>query len=190
MSAELLATVASLPFENVPILYDTDATFEDIEKLRLKPNDPEVVKLFKPAGTVPGEEGRESAHPSLGSRYKSFYKGLAQRAYAKIPFTLITFGTYELVSDAVYSLVLRDSKYKYSGLSQVGIGFGAGWVAGATCYLLQEPVAAILGTPSLGRPAGSLAFLSMMSACMFSTYNVAMLAMGGHTLGQGRELMH
>ncbi len=66
------------------------------------------------------------------------YKGLAPLWCRQIPYTMVKFASFERTVEAIYN-ILPKKKSEYSLLSQTGVSFLAGYLAGILCAIVSHP---------------------------------------------------
>lgn len=67
-----------------------------------------------------------------------FYGGLIPLWLRQIPYTMVKFATFEKTVEAIYSY-LPKSKDQYSLVSQTGVSFLGGYIAGIFCAIVSHP---------------------------------------------------
>eukprot|EP00695_Tsukubamonas_globosa_P003954 TRINITY_DN93_c0_g1_i3.p1 TRINITY_DN93_c0_g1~~TRINITY_DN93_c0_g1_i3.p1 ORF type:complete len:332 (+),score=188.86 TRINITY_DN93_c0_g1_i3:76-996(+) len=117
-SAELIADIALCPFEAV--------------KVRIQCSDPA-------ARTFPTtlREGLPKIYNAEG--FAGLYKGLVPLWSRQVPYTIMKFWAFERTVQALYKHVVPKPRDQCSKLEQLGVSFGAGYIAGIFCATVSHP---------------------------------------------------
>jgi solute carrier family 25 phosphate transporter 3 len=67
------------------------------------------------------------------------YKGLAPLWMRQIPYTMMKFGAFERVVEAIYANAMPKPKAECSKNEQLGVSFAAGYIAGVFCAIVSHP---------------------------------------------------
>ncbi|CAM6085355.1 unnamed protein product [Calypogeia fissa] len=67
------------------------------------------------------------------------YKGLVPLWGRQIPYTMMKFSTFETTVEYLYKNVVTVPKDELGGLSQLGVSFVAGYIAGIACAIISHP---------------------------------------------------
>jgi solute carrier family 25 phosphate transporter 3 len=113
-SAEFFADIALCPFEAVKVKVQT----------------------------VPGyAKGFTDGFPKFVAQegVGGLYKGLAPLWGRQIPYTMMKFGAFENVVQALYKYAVPKPKSECSKTEQLGVSFAAGYIAGVFCAVVSHP---------------------------------------------------
>lgn len=113
-SAEFIADVALCPFEAVKVRVQTQPGFAR----GLSDGFPKFVQ----------SEG-----------YKGLYKGIVPLWGRQIPYTMMKFACFEGTVELLYKHVVPIPKSECSKSLQLGVSFGAGYIAGVFCAVVSHP---------------------------------------------------
>merc|ERR1712216_883512 len=67
------------------------------------------------------------------------YKGLTPLWMRQIPYTMMKFGAFERVVEAIYANAMPKPKAECSKNEQLGVSFAAGYIAGVFCTIVSPP---------------------------------------------------
>lgn len=81
------------------------------------------------------------------------YSGLVPLWCRQIPYTMVKFASFEKVVEMMYSF-LPKSKSEYSKLSQTGVSFASGYVAGILCAVVSHPADVLVSLVNAERKSG------------------------------------
>lgn len=84
---------------------------------------------------------------------KGLYKGIAPLWARQIPYTMVKFATFERVVEKIYD-ILPKKKSEYSLLSQTGVSFLGGYIAGIFCAIVSHPADVMVSKVNVERKAG------------------------------------
>lgn len=114
------------------------ATAEFIADIGLCPFEAVKVRVQTQPGFAKGlADGMPKLIASDG--YAGLYKGLVPLWGRQIPYTMMKFATFESTVEALYKYVVPVPKKDCSDLTQLGISFSAGYIAGIACALISHP---------------------------------------------------
>ncbi|BFZ61982.1 Cu/Pi carrier [Saitoella coloradoensis] len=133
-SAEVIADVLLCPWEAI--------------KVRMQTSIPPFAKTTREGwGKITGAEG-------LGG----LYKGLSPLWARQIPYTMMKFASFERTVEAIYNR-LPKKKSEYSKLTQTGVSFLGGYIAGILCAVISHPadvmVSKMNANKNASEPAGA-----------------------------------
>jgi len=121
-SAELFADIALCPFEMVKVKIQTS-----------------------PAGTFPvafGPAVSEMRRLSVETRFP--FGSIIPLWSRQIPYTMAKFYFFEKIVQLFYTHVFTQPKETYSELTQLGITFGSGYLAGVICAIVSHPADSVV----------------------------------------------
>lgn len=81
------------------------------------------------------------------------YRGLVPLWARQIPYTMVKFATFENTVTAIYAQ-LSKPKDEYSALTQTGISFLGGYIAGVACAVISHPADVMVSKVNAERKAG------------------------------------
>lgn len=113
-SAEFIADIALCPFEAIKVRMQTTLP-------------PYASSLREGWRKIVAQEG-------IGGLYKGLYPLWARQ----IPYTMTKFATFEETVNLIYK-TLGGPKESYSGLTQTGVSFAGGYIAGIFCAIVSHP---------------------------------------------------
>ncbi|KAH7307376.1 hypothetical protein KP509_22G055900 [Ceratopteris richardii] len=113
-SAEVIADIALCPFEAVKVRVQTQPGFAK----GLADGLPKLVRMEGIAG---------------------LYKGIGPLWARQVPYTMMKFATFENTVEAFYTHVVPYPKEECSVLTQLGISFTSGYIAGVGCAVVSHP---------------------------------------------------
>jgi solute carrier family 25 phosphate transporter 3 len=132
-SAEFLADMALCPWESI--------------KVRMQTTVPPYAKTLRQGWTnVTAKEG-----------VAGLYKGLYPLWGRQIPYTMVKFATFESAVNAIYNAMGTKSKDEYSTLTQTGVSFLGGYIAGVGCAAVSHPADVMVSKLNSDRGAGESA---------------------------------
>lgn len=146
-SAEVIADVGLCPMEAV--------------KVRMQTSLPEAkfpTSLGAAVSRIKGEEG-----------LNGFFKGLGPLWGRQVPYTVTKFVFYERVVEAFYKYLFTAPKESYSGLTQLGVTFASGYVAGILCAVVSHPADTIVSKLNQNPTGGIGAIVSEMGIWNLAT---------------------
>ncbi len=113
-SAEVIADVGLCPFEAVKVRVQTQPGFA---------------------------KGLSDGMPKLiaSDGYGGLYKGLVPLWGRQIPYTMMKFATFESTVEALYKYAVPIPKEECTNVTQLGISFVAGYLAGIACAIISHP---------------------------------------------------
>lgn len=129
-TAEIFADVALCPFEAVKVRIQTSPDFARgvVDGLP---------KIFRTEGVG------------------SLYAGIVPLWARQVPYTVIKFVAFERIAEAIYS-VLPKKKEDMSKTEQMGVVFGAGYLAGILCGIVSHPADTLVSKINKIQTSGSL----------------------------------
>jgi solute carrier family 25 phosphate transporter 3 len=92
--------------------------------------------------TVPGfAKGLTDGMPKIVSQegVGGLFKGLTPLWGRQIPYTMMKFGAFENVVQALYKHVVPKPKAECNKTEQLGVSFAAGYIAGVFCAVVSQP---------------------------------------------------
>ncbi|RLN09765.1 mitochondrial phosphate transporter [Panicum miliaceum] len=113
-SAEVIADVALCPFEAVKVRVQTQPGFAR----GLSDGLPKFVRSEGAAG---------------------LYKGLVPLWGRQIPYTMMKFASFETIVELIYKHAMPVPKSECSKMTQLGISFAGGYIAGVFCAVVSHP---------------------------------------------------
>ncbi|KAK9249405.1 mitochondrial carrier domain-containing protein [Lipomyces tetrasporus] len=66
------------------------------------------------------------------------YKGLTPLWARQVPYTMVKFASFERTVEAIYNMLPKE-KHEYSMLTQTGVSFLGGYIAGVFCAVVSHP---------------------------------------------------
>ncbi|KAH8705754.1 putative mitochondrial phosphate transporter Pic2 [Talaromyces proteolyticus] len=128
-SAEFIADLALCPFEAI--------------KVRMQTSLPPYAHTLREGWTkVVAQDG-----------VKGLYKGLYPLWARQIPYTMTKFATFEEAVNLIYR-TMGGSKDSYSRLTQTGVSFAGGYLAGILCAIVSHPADVMVSKLNAERKAG------------------------------------
>lgn len=85
------------------------------------------------------------------------YKGLYPLWARQVPYTMVKFATFESAVNAIYS-GLGGKKEDYGAVTQTGVSFAGGFIAGVGCATISHPADVMVSKLNSDRKAGEGAF--------------------------------
>lgn len=92
------------------------------------------------------------------------YKGIIPLWFRQIPYTMVKFSSFERVVEKIYDY-LPKKKEQYSALSQTGVSFLGGYIAGIFCAVASHPADVMVSKVNAERKPGE-----SMAVCMSRIY--------------------
>ncbi|KAI0046500.1 mitochondrial carrier protein [Auriscalpium vulgare] len=147
------------------------ASAEVFADIALCPLEMTKVKIqTSPAGTFPvpfAAALREMSATKLETRYP--FGSLVPLWSRQIPYTMAKFFCFEKIVQVFYTHVFPQPKETYSKVTQLGVTFASGYLAGVVCAIVSHPADSLvsqLGKPinkgkSLGQIAGEVGFANL-----------------------------
>jgi solute carrier family 25 phosphate transporter 3 len=92
--------------------------------------------------TVPGfAKGLTDGMPKIVQQegVGGLFKGLTPLWARQIPYTMMKFGAFENVVQALYKYVVPKPKAECNKTEQLGVSFAAGYIAGVFCAVVSQP---------------------------------------------------
>jgi len=121
-SAEFIADIALCPMEAM--------------KVRMQTSPPEA--------KFPHDLGTAMSRVNAAEGMNGFFKGLRPLWGRQIPYTMIKFFAFQQVVEMFYTYFLTRPKEEYSKVTQLGVTFGAGYIAGVFCAVVSHPADTIV----------------------------------------------
>ncbi|ORY66151.1 mitochondrial carrier domain-containing protein [Pseudomassariella vexata] len=128
-SAEFLADIALCPFEAVKVRMQTTIP-------------PAYTGMLNGISTITAAEG-------IGGLYKGLYPLWGRQ----IPYTMMKFASFETIVEEIYAR-LPGQKSDYSKLTQTGVSFTGGYLAGILCAIVSHPADVLVSKLNANRGAG------------------------------------
>jgi solute carrier family 25 phosphate transporter 3 len=130
-SAEFLADLALCPWEGI--------------KVRMQTTIPPYARTLREGWTrIASKEGVRGG----------LYKGLYPLWARQIPYTMVKFATFESAVDAIYRAMGDRPKSDYGALTQTGVSFLGGYIAGIGCAVISHPADVMVSKLNADRKAG------------------------------------
>ena len=105
------------------------------------------------------------------------FKGLTPLWGRQIPYTMMKFGAFENVVQALYKYVVPKPKSECSKTEQIAVSFAAGYIAGVFCAIVSHPADNLVSKLNSTkvrrrRPSGLLGFARAFRVCWVAVCGV------------------
>ncbi|CAG7945326.1 unnamed protein product [Penicillium nalgiovense] len=142
-SAEFFADIALCPMEAI--------------KVRMQTTLPPYASTMREGwGKIVAKEG-----------FGGLYKGLYPLWARQIPYTMTKFATFEETVNVIYH-TMGKPKEEYGQLTQTGISFLGGYIAGIFCAIVSHPADVMVSKLNADRKGGFLSFFLSAAVLMYA----------------------